>query len=106
MRKAGNVLVTALLTAVFVLLGVFVFRQSYLRLAEAFTDLCRSVGYVFCKLCGTEHTVTPTVTEYSRVLSRHSSLPADLAGFSAAAKGTFSHAGRQSVSPASRERYQ
>ena len=89
MRKTGNIAVTAAITATIVTLGLFVFRQSYLRLAEALCDLGHSVGYVFCKLCGTEHTVTPTVTEYSRVLSRHSSLPSDLAGFSAAAKAYF-----------------
>ena len=63
MRKAGNVSVTALLSAVFVLLGVFVFRQSYLRFWEALCDLGRSVGYCFCEICGTEHGIIPTVTE-------------------------------------------
>ena len=86
MRKAGNITVTALLSAVFVLLGVFVFRQSYLRFWEAVCDLGRSVGYCFCEICGTEHGITPTVTEYSGVMQRDIVFPSDFAGFQTSAK--------------------
>ena len=86
MRKAGNITVTALLSVAFVLLGVFVFKTSYLRFWEALCDLGRSVGYCFCEICGTEHGITPTVTEYSGVMQRDIVLPSDFAGFQTSAK--------------------
>ena len=89
MRKTANIAVTAAITAAIVTLGLFVFRQSYLRLAEALCDLGRSVGYCFCEICGTEHGITPTVTEYSGVMQRDIVFPSDFTGFRASANKYF-----------------
>ena len=89
MRKAVNVLVTALLSAVFILLGVFVFRQAYLRFWEALCDFGRSVAYYFCGIFGIEHGIVPTVTEYSKVLQWNVLLPSDFAGFQSSAAEYF-----------------
>ena len=47
-----NIIITAAISAVMVLLGVFVFSDSYLRLWESLRDLGNSAAYYFCELFG------------------------------------------------------
>ena len=89
MRKAVNVTVTVLLSAVFVLLGIFVFNPSYLRFWETLCDFGRSAAYYFCGIFGIEHNIRPTVTEYSHVLQWDILLPSDFAGFQSSAADYF-----------------
>ena len=49
-QKALYISLTVIITIGFVLLGYFVFANSYLRLKEAFIDLYGSIKYYFCSL--------------------------------------------------------
>jgi len=84
-----HISLTVILSAVFVLLGVFVFRQAYLRFWETLCDFGRSVAYYFCGIFGIEHSIVPTVTEYSKVLQWEILLPSDFAGFQSSAADYF-----------------
>ena len=90
MSRRFNIAVTVIISLVFVVLGVFVFGQSYVRFGEACRDFGLSVAYYFCELIGIEYSFTPTVTEYSGVLQWEILLPSDLEGFTASAKEYFS----------------
>ena len=72
-----NIIITAAISAVMVLLGVFVFSDSYLRLWESLRDLGNSAAYYFCELFGIEHGFTATVNGYSEVFSWGTVLPED-----------------------------
>lgn len=85
-----NIIFSALLTIIFILLGVFCFSTSYLRFGESIADLWRSGKYYFCGIFGIEHTTVPTVAEYSSVLEWNIFLPSDFEAFKAAASGYFS----------------
>ena len=52
-----NIVITVFIFIGMVLLGVFVFSDSYLRLGESFRDLGNSAAYYFCKLCGIENDI-------------------------------------------------
>lgn len=52
-----------------VMLAIFTFGSSYLRLGEAFRDFGLSVKFFFCQLFRLPNSTPPTVTEYSEVLS-------------------------------------
>ena len=73
--KILYVLLTVILTAGFVLSGVFVFGNSYLRFIEAVKDLYTSVVFYISFLINVRTKVVPTVTEYSEVLTWHGYLP-------------------------------
>ena len=88
-RRAFNICLSVLITAVFALLAVFVFSDSYLRFGEAVKDFGLSVGYYFCTLFGIEHNIVPSVTEYSSVMDWSILLPADLEGFTSQSKSFF-----------------
>lgn len=49
-----------------VLLGVFVFQSSYIRLWETLQDFGRSIGYYFCEVFGLPHNIVPTVLDSSQ----------------------------------------
>ena len=76
-----NVILTIILSAAFLLLGGFVFRSSYVRFWETLQDLFRSAGFYFGTLFGIEHSITPTVTEYSSVMRWDILLPSDFKTF-------------------------
>lgn len=80
-QRIFNICVTAGITIAIILLGVFMFRASYLRTFEAFMDLCRSIGYYVCSIFGKIGAVTPTVTEYSEVMQWNIQLPAEYEQF-------------------------
>lgn len=81
MRRVLNIILTVLLTIGFMLLGVFVFRSSFIRLAYAFKDFGLSVAYYFCEMFGIKHSITPTVNEIPSVQTPQVTLPTDFNGF-------------------------
>ena len=89
MSRRFNIAVTAIISLAFVVLGIFVFGQSYVRFAESCRDFGLSVAYYFCELVGIDYSFTPTVTEYSGVLQWEILLPSDWDGFTASAKEYF-----------------
>lgn len=89
-RRTFNICLTVVITAAFILLGAFVFGDSYLRFGETAKDFGLSVGYYFCTLFGLDHDITPSVTEYSSVMDWDILLPSDFEGFTSQAKSFFS----------------
>lgn len=69
------------ITSIFILLGVFVFDKSYIRLNEGFIDLFSSIKYYVCEIFGIEHHILPTVELYSNVLEWDILLPKDFENF-------------------------
>lgn len=67
--RVFNITLTVLLSLSFILLGVFHFGSSYLRLFESLGDLWESVRYFFVKIFGLNIHVEPTVNNYSEVLN-------------------------------------
>ena len=89
-RRIFNICLTIVITAAFILLGAFVFGDSYLRFGETSKDFGLSVGYYFCTLFGLDHDIVPSVTEYSSVMDWDILLPSDFEGFTSQAKSFFS----------------
>lgn len=89
-RGTFNICLTVVITAAFILLGAFVFGDSYLRFGETAKDFGLSVGYYFCTLFGLDHDIVPSVTEYSSVMDWDILLPSDFEGFTSQAKSFFS----------------
>ena len=87
-QRRLNIGLTIVLTTVFILLGVFVFRLSYYRSFEALIDLYGSFKYYFCVLFGFETNGLPSVTGYSKIIESVSILPSDIDGFKSNA-GTY-----------------
>ena len=89
MRRVLNIILTVLIYVGLILLGVFIFSSSYLRFGEAICDFGRSVGYYFCEMFGIEHSITPTVNDYSCVSQPQIVLPSDIDGFKTGATNYF-----------------
>ena len=89
-RRTFNICLTVVITAAFILLGAFVFGDSYLRFGETAKDFGLSVGYYFCTLFGIEHNIVPSITEYSSVMDWDILLPSDFEGFTSQATSFFS----------------
>ena len=85
-----NIVITAIIFTGMVLLGVFVFTDSYLRLWESLRDLGNSAAYYFCKLCNIESDITVTVNGYSDIFSWGTVLPEDFDEFKQSAGNYFS----------------
>ena len=79
--RVFNILLTVILSLLFIFLGVFHFSTSYIRFAEATGDLWNSVKIYFCEIFGVVHSVPPTVEEYSEVMKWDIFLPETLQGF-------------------------
>lgn len=88
-RRIFNICLTIVITAAFILLGAFVFGDSYLRFGETAKDFGLSVGYYFCTLFGLDHNIVPSVTEYSSVMDWSILLPSDFEGFTSQSKSFF-----------------
>lgn len=73
--KVIHILLTVLLTAGFILFGVFVFGKSYLRLAETVKDLYDSIIFYGATLLYLPAGTQPTVNAYSTVLTWQGYLP-------------------------------
>ena len=81
MRKRIYHSLTAVFSALFVFLGYWEFKISYLRFWETLLDLGRSVHYYFCWLFNFEGRGTPTVTDYSKVIFFETNLPEEWSAF-------------------------
>ena len=81
MRKRIYHSLTAAFSALFVFLGYWEFKISYLRFWETLMDLGRSVHYYFCWLFNFEGRGTPTVTDYSKVIFFETNLPEEWSAF-------------------------
>ena len=88
--KTRNTIITLCVSAAMMLLGVLVFTESYLRLAEAARDLGTSATYWFCRVFGMDTDVTPTVNDYSEVLSWGTVLPENMSELTRKATEYFS----------------
>ena len=88
-RRVFNICLSVLITAAFILLGAFVFGDSYLRFGETAKDFGLSVGYYLCTLFGLDHDIVPSVTEYSSVMDWDILLPSDFEGFTSQSKSFF-----------------
>ena len=75
MRRRIYIALTVGVSVALILLGVFVFSVSYLRLFESFKDLGTSVAYYFCTLFGIHSDITPTVKNYSPAIPDRPSIP-------------------------------
>lgn len=80
-QKRLNICFTVMLTALFILLGIFVFRQSYCRAIESLIDLFGGFKYYLCTLFEIETSGLPSVTEYSKVIEWSAILPSDYENF-------------------------
>ena len=89
MRKWVNICVTIGVSACFILLAVFVFGGSYVRIISAFKDFGLSVGFYFGELLGLEHNITPTVNDISGISLPQIDLPQTAEGFAEGAKRYF-----------------
>ena len=90
MRRVLNIILTIALTIGFILLGVFVFRSSYIRLWQGAKDFGLSVAYYFCVMFGIKHSITPTVNIIPEVQTPQVTLPSDFDGFKSNAAQYFS----------------
>ena len=75
MKKIFNIGITLIVTITTVILGAFVFRNSYLRLWETLKDLWLSVAYYFSLIFKGESNIMPTVNGFSNVLKASGYLP-------------------------------
>ncbi len=88
--RVFNITLAVLLSLSFILLGVFQFGSSYLRLFESLGDLWESVRYFFVKILGLNIHVEPTVNNYSEVLNWNIFLAEDFEAFKTQAADYFS----------------
>lgn len=88
--RVFNITLTVLLSLSFILLGVFHFSSSYLRLFESLGDLWESVRYFFVRILGLNIHVEPTVNNYSEVLNWNIFLAEDFEAFKTQAADYFS----------------
>ena len=75
MRRKIYIALTVGISVALVLLGVFVFNVSYIRLFESGRDLGTSIAYYFVKLFDLPYDITPTVTKYSGIIPDNPKLP-------------------------------
>ena len=75
MRSRIYIALTVGVSVALILLGVFVFSVSYLRLFESFKDLGTSIAYYFCTLFAIPSNIAPTVMNYSNALPDVPSIP-------------------------------
>ena len=83
--RVFNITLTVLLSLLFIMLGIFHFGSSYLRLFESLGDLWQSIKYFFCMIFGLNNDVIPTVNNYSEILKWDIFLPEDFEVFKAQA---------------------
>ena len=73
--RAAYISLSLLLSIGFVLLGIFVFRNSFLRFSETVKDLHGSTVYYGTSIFMVRTKILPTVNDYSQVLSWDGYLP-------------------------------
>ena len=72
------VIITVIITAIFLCLAVFHFNNSYLRLGETFVDLWNSIRIYFFEIFEIEYDIKATVEEYSKIFIFEPSIPDNL----------------------------
>ena len=70
-----NIILTVVLFAVFISLAIFVYKDSYLRIGEAFVDLWNSLKFFANEVLFLESETEPTVLKYSEILEWQSIFP-------------------------------
>ena len=90
LQRRLNITLTIALTTIFILLGVFTFRQSYCRIIEALIDLYGGFNYYFHVLFGFETEGLSSVTDYSKIMQWTVILPSDFESFKVNATTCFS----------------
>ena len=88
--RTFNIILTVMLSICFVLLGVFVFSKSYLRLFESFVDLWNSIKFYFLELFAIKHDTIPTVEGYSNIMNWSIPFAEDFEGFKQQSSSYFS----------------
>ena len=88
--KVFNIILTVLLSIAFVLLGIFVFNDSYERLFEAVKDLWASIRYYLYFVFDIGKYVEPTVNNYSTVLEWDINIAEDFEKFKVQVSEYFS----------------
>ena len=88
-RRIVYITLTALLSCVFILVSIFCFTNSFVRIFESCKDFGLSIAFYFCQVFGVKHNITPTVNEYTHVFDKSSSLPSDTQGFTVGAGKYF-----------------
>lgn len=89
MRRTLYIILTALISVAFVLLGVFVFSSSYLRFGESCVEFGLSVAFYFCEIFGIAHTIVPRVNSPSQFVGNQILLPETFDGFKTNAREYF-----------------
>ena len=89
MRKL-HIIVSSLIGGVLIILGIFAFRNSWLRAAEAVVDFGRSVAYYFCELFFIDHNIPPSVIEKSDIFVLDFNFADNSSQFFSDAKAYFS----------------
>ena len=79
--KKWYVVVSVLLTTIFIALGLTIFERSFVRFLETLGDLLSSIKYYFCEIFEIEHSVSAGVIEPSTVLEWNYVLPETSDGF-------------------------
>jgi hypothetical protein len=72
-----------------ILIGVFCYKTSFLRLFESLSNLYLSVKYYFCQIFRIGIDFEPTVASYSKVFEWTTYLPSDFDNFEAFVKSYF-----------------
>ena len=88
-NKVLNITLTIVLSIAFILLGIFVFSKSYLRLFETLVDLWNSIKIYFLEIFGISHSKKPTVEGFSKVIKWDILLAEDWQGFKAQTQQYF-----------------
>lgn len=81
MKKIFNIGITVIITVTTVILGMFIFRSSYLRLWETMRDFGLSVAYYFSLIFKGESNITPTVNGFSNIFKASGYLPTTAEGY-------------------------
>lgn len=74
-RKALFISLGIIIAACFILLGVFCFKNSYLRIYESLIDCFNSIKYYFCKLFNITADLNASVKEHSPIYNSDVGLP-------------------------------
>lgn len=74
-EKIFNISIIVIITVTTVILGAFVFMESYLRLWETMKDFGLSVAYYFSLIFKGESYIVPTVNIFSSVFKASGYLP-------------------------------
>ena len=76
-----NIVLTSLIIIFFGLLAFFVYKESYMRVGEAFVDLWNSLKFFVKEVFMLDFEAKPTVLDYSKVLEWQKIFPEDWSNF-------------------------